>query len=448
MKRGTLTFLGVLALVALLIFGTAQLFALRMQTGDIYPPYSSLRTDPLGIKALHDSLAEVPGMEVRRSYREPARGQAPVAANFYAGLSREGFDGIGVKESGANLLVDRVSLGSRAVFTFPPENIQRESRSRFGSRATPSGKAGEGRAAKATPQPEKPAKGSSNERRQTAPTTPDPKKDAGKNDASKEKEEEKKKDRHVEVADATLARIWGVKLVAWKGVTDAPFKADAVLQSKSRGLEPVVPWHSALYFEDLVPAWRVIYKCKEKPVVIERPWGDGSVVLASDSFFLSNEALHSAERAPLLLSWLVGPHSVVIFDEEHHHIAENPGVMTLMRKYRLQGVLAGLGLLALLFIWQQAVPFAPKSRAQTPEMDVVSGRSSEEGLITLLRRSVPGPALLETCMAEWRKNGTHNPTERVRLEAAWASLKAAQPKLKSVVEGYRSLLAALRKGKP
>src|SRR6185503_18842287 len=54
MKRSAL----ILSLVAIsgFIFGFVQLFNLRFEAGDVYPKYSSFRADPLGAKALFESL--------------------------------------------------------------------------------------------------------------------------------------------------------------------------------------------------------------------------------------------------------------------------------------------------------------------------------------------------------------------------------------------------------
>jgi hypothetical protein len=236
-----------------------------------------------------------------------------------------------------------------------------------------------------------------------------------------------------------------VKVDTWGGAKRKAFSEEATLKDKSLGLEPAVRWHSAAYFSGLGPAWRVIYECRDQPVVIERPWGNGTVVLASDSYPLSNEALHGEERHARLLAWLVGPHGTVIFDEQHHGIREEGGVAMLMVKYRLHGVVAGLVLLAALFIWQQVAPFAPKPHPQAqPEQEVVTGRGADEGLITLLRRSLPPGRLLETLITEWRRTGGSSPAERQRVEAAWARVQEGAEKPRGVVEGYRALLAAAR----
>jgi len=58
-----------LAVAAGFAYGLARLFEMRFAEGDIYPPYSSLRSDPMGAKALHDSFALLPDVSVTRNFR-------------------------------------------------------------------------------------------------------------------------------------------------------------------------------------------------------------------------------------------------------------------------------------------------------------------------------------------------------------------------------------------
>jgi hypothetical protein len=58
------------ALVVLLTWGIEQAAIAPLQTGDVYPPYSSLRADPLGAKALYESLAALPDLTVERLYKQ------------------------------------------------------------------------------------------------------------------------------------------------------------------------------------------------------------------------------------------------------------------------------------------------------------------------------------------------------------------------------------------
>ena len=51
---------------AVFVAGLVLLFRLRLGQGDVFPVYSSLRADPLGTLALHDSLQQLPGLQVER----------------------------------------------------------------------------------------------------------------------------------------------------------------------------------------------------------------------------------------------------------------------------------------------------------------------------------------------------------------------------------------------
>ena len=46
-----------------------QLFMLRFEAGDLFPPGSSLRSDPLGSMALYQALERTPGLSLQRNYR-------------------------------------------------------------------------------------------------------------------------------------------------------------------------------------------------------------------------------------------------------------------------------------------------------------------------------------------------------------------------------------------
>ena len=54
-------------------FALLRLLQMRFETGDIYPPYSSLRVDPLGTRALFDSLERLPELVVSRHFRPLTR---------------------------------------------------------------------------------------------------------------------------------------------------------------------------------------------------------------------------------------------------------------------------------------------------------------------------------------------------------------------------------------
>ena len=177
----------------------------------------------------------------------------------------------------------------------------------------------------------------------------------------------------------------------------------AALADPGLPMEPEVSWHSAAYFSDLKPGWRTLYASDGRAVVAERTFGSGTIVLTSDSYFLSNEALRR-ERAPRLLAYLAGPAREIVFDEEHHGVTEDANIASLARKYRLHGLVAGALLAVALFIWQSSVPFLPPPESRLPDPGIVRGKSADEGFINLLRRAVKPSELLAICAAEWRKS--------------------------------------------
>jgi hypothetical protein len=65
------------------------LFELSFASGDVYPRYSSLRSDPVGVRALYESLARLPGLTVERSFTPIDRRHDAHATIFYLGVSLE-----------------------------------------------------------------------------------------------------------------------------------------------------------------------------------------------------------------------------------------------------------------------------------------------------------------------------------------------------------------------
>jgi hypothetical protein len=87
MKRSSAGPVAVSLLAAALgLAAIALLFELRFSAGDVYPRYSSLSTDPVGVKALYDSLARIPGLTVGRSFVPLERWRGAGATVFYLGV--------------------------------------------------------------------------------------------------------------------------------------------------------------------------------------------------------------------------------------------------------------------------------------------------------------------------------------------------------------------------
>ena len=216
-------------------------------------------------------------------------------------------------------------------------------------------------------------------------------------------------------------------------------------------LPEALRWHSRLYFDDADEAWTNIYVRPGAPVVMEREWGAGSIVLLSGSYHLSNEAMRSDRSAPLL-AWIVGRNSEVIFDERHLGVGERPGIVTLALRYRLGGLIAGLLVVTGLFIWKSVVSLTPKTDRPAEAFDAASmGQGASSGLSNLLRRSIPGSALLRVCVEEWDRSRRHGsaqpPGARDRLSALVKEIDALPRRRRDPVEGYRRIYTILTERK-
>lgn len=406
LRRQVTVLLGFLLLAGALGYGLVHLFNLRMEKGDVFPEYSTLRADPLGTKVLMDSLTALPGVTAWRNYQPLPRlkPSGPITL-VYAGLNfRARWE-----EKELRHFESLVASGSRAVFAFAPERARDPAWDRD--------------------------------------------MELQREEFEKKKVEEDKKrgkkrrelERLMEQRGVPFARVadkWGFEFEVTKRGKNEPVPDFSALGARhAYGLEFSLPWHSELHFTEVKAPWRTLYRLAGKPVLIERPWGHGSIVLASDSYFLSNEALHGKDRAPRLLSWLLGSATTIVFDEEHLGVSEQTGISTLAQKYRLHGLVGGLLLVAALFIWQNIVRFVP-AQPQEAEIDaLVTGRGSSEGFLVLLRRSVPPGELLDTCLAEWRRTFAHDTRALERLNAT----RPAQPprKLPEIVAAYDAMAKAV-----
>ncbi len=166
--------------------------------------------------------------------------------------------------------------------------------------------------------------------------------------------------------------------------------------------EPSLSWHTALYFANPAPAWRVLYRSEGAPALMERTFGRGSLVIAADSYFLSNEAMR-AERAPRLIAWMLDSRSRVLFDETHLGVAEKPGIAALIGKYNLEGLLAAICVLAALFVWHASSPFLPP-KPDSDDPGIIAGKDSTAGFVSLLRRGIAPSRLIDVCLDHWKKS--------------------------------------------
>ncbi|MBI5383351.1 MAG: DUF4350 domain-containing protein [Verrucomicrobia bacterium] len=407
--------------VAAFLAGLLHLFHLRFEAGDVFPEYSSLRADPLGAKAFYESLDRL--VPARRHYQSLAKlGEGRDATLFYLGAN---LHELRLPEDDFQELERFVGEGGRLVISLFPRFrkptlwfFEDEAERKPRARGTNSISAKDGQGTNAPP---------------------------------------RKRTRRLSREESDLPGLRRVAITErWKfDVQYAPAGRDErgtykPITAKRKTVAPVpesVEWHSASYFETNDPVWRAVYvRERERPVAMERRLGGGSMVLLTDSYLFSNEALRQ-HREPALLAWLVGPARRVIFEETHLGVEEAPGLATLARQYRLHGVFLALLLLAALYIWRNSVPFMPPPEEQLAweHGDAVLGKESAAGFVNLLRRNIRGSDVLAVCFAEWKKScGRGIAAPRLHQVQAVVEAEASGPaRSRNSVEAYRKCCAVL-----
>ena len=194
-------------------------------------------------------------------------------------------------------------------------------------------------------------------------------------------------------------------------------------------------WAGHLYIDPTKGDWEVLAKAQDLPIVLQRKFGAGKLLLLADSYPLSNVAL-AAHRNAELISWLFPQHSVVIFDESHFGIVNHPGIMSLARRYGLDGAFVAILSLGLLYLWASRYSLNPASRKRSDAEIVIKGMGGNEIFTNLLRRNLPTKDLCTICLQIWKQKGVSNPVKQARMESLLNSL----PPTTSQVERYNQIV--------
>lgn len=392
-SKGTIV-LGALVFVVFAV-GLFQLFAIRFAAGDVYPAYSSLRADPLGVRALYESLDSVREVRVGRLYEPVDRLEAPQDTTLV-------WLGDRTKERPEDQWREFVYGGGRLVLGWAPTRYEDWS---------PTNKPG--------PFPW--------QQNRTGPQSFTPPERLSQ-----------------DPRDVAFRDDWGVELRYLplpEAGTNAP--VGRAIQVADLDLPPQMSWHTTTCFTNLNEEWRVIYERESQPVVVERQFGDGSVVVTTDSFPFSNESLRS-ERYTRFLVWALGNNGRIIFDETHLGVESAQGIAGLMRRYRMHGLAVGALLLALIFLWRNTTSFLPRSRSAVTTSDgVIVGQGLATGFVRLLQRGIRKREILNTCFHEWKEGQATDRTcseERVvRMEQAMMSLQDSGMTERDIVNTYGEL---------
>ena len=350
MSRGWRPWVLVVLVAGAFAWGVLHLFHAQFASGDVYPEFSSLRTDRMGTKLLYDSLARLPGVTVERNLlpmeflpREGAvlllLGAQPLAVNW--------------NEAQLLQAAERYARrGNRVVLAMHFVREYHSLRQRDFDRR------------------EEPPAG--RRKKKTEPETP------------------------------AIQAIWGVSL---------KFDED------EKAPHP-------LYFGSTA-GWIVRSQMGGRTLGIERQFDKGSVRLLAESGDFANGAVLSMQRLPQVTEAL-GDFKRVVFDEQHLGIAESGSVVGMARQFRLMGVVLGLGICALLFIWRNATSFPPPPSARVAERH--AGRTSHSGLVTLLRRHIPTSEVAAVCWREWLStNRAHTPPDLCSKAEAILASSAGRP---------------------
>jgi len=436
------TIAGVVMALLLLFFvvGVAHLFVLRFETGDVYPAYSSLRSDPLGTRALYESLENIDGIAVHRNFQLlESLSYEPQTTLLYLGTSASEFDWVADEMI---QVFDRLTQsGGRLVLTFLPVTKHDKTKAK---------KSPEKKKKTLKNKSEPKASDDSGDNRRLRKNKPSI--DSRKEARSKKRDDTKVTKDRGQKSLVSVKKHWGIG-VTFKDYL--PVKDDKHLAvdatANRRDLPPVISWHTNLYFDLFDDAWKTLYSFEGLPLIVERAYGKGSILVCADSFFMSNEALWS-ERHPQLLVWLIGGHSKIIFDEAHFGIHKQPSVAQLIRSYRFHWFFAALVMLALLFVWKSAAYFVPPSADDAQNgADVVSEKDYTQGLIALLRHNITGNQILQVCAREWEQTFKKSKRTRViafeRIRGLAGTGPTGPKKSKDPVKEYRKICKVISEEK-
>jgi hypothetical protein len=372
--------------------------ALRFDAGDIFPPYSTLRSDPLGSKAFYRSLERLEGVTVIRHYRKlEALEDTEPSTIFFLGLSSAELQSLS-----SDALHRLLAKGHRVVLSLHPVR------------------------GRARADEENPA------------------------ESRKSDEDGTVLDRNP-VEEKGLARL-GFRL-EFAPLSDNGEAGEVQASLVAGDFGPEFPEHISVHsevrFTGIDPGWRIFYRAEGKAVLMERHETEGgSLVLVADSYPFSNEAMRR-DRHTAILAWIAGK-GPFVFDETHHGLRRQPGVMALLRQYRLAPFPGVLLMLAGLYVWKRSVPFAPRLPAVKSDDIEASAMDHHAGLTNLLRRNITDRNLLATCVDEWQRSlGRQHlsETEKDRIRSVVESGNNSPARGQGVVEDYKKIAAILAERK-
>jgi hypothetical protein len=413
---------------AAVCYASLQFYLGYSDRGTAYPRHSTLRSDPLGARALYGALERVEGMTVSRNLLPLLAYTPPPGAALVLHGAQVSADPLYVIER----LETWLAAGGRLVITHAP---YRDGMLPWDSFEAVEEERAEHGGGKPSEEAEQEDQSRTDEDGGAEPVVADA------NDAESP-EETARKALAENVDGVWIDERWGFRYDYAE--VEAPH-GEAVPVEEQAGFPATVAWWSGLYFAEPDANWTVRYTREDLPVIIERSWGQGSIVLCSDTYFLSNEAMKDA-RHPALLAWLIGRTNTIVFDESHLGVVQSPGIADLVRRFRFEGVLLAFLVSGLLLAWHGMSSLLPRRDRGGEDERAERGREMTAGLEALLKRSVPRSRLLSQCVAEYEHTLEPGAPRRKRLERLRDLARHAESSgmtQDEVVHTYRRMRAIL-----
>ena len=256
------------------------------------------------------------------------------------------------------------------------------------------------------------------------------------------KDDDDETDREDEVyLNAMLRWGFGVGVKRTRETLSALRRDQDLAEAESAVLPTVLPWHSKAFFPVSNNTWQVLYEVEENPVVIRKAMGAGELVISSDTYLLSNEAM-LRNLSGGWISWVSGNRPLVLFDEAHLGILEAEGIALLIRKYRMHGFFAGVIVVLLFILWRNMARFLVLSPEKYKEGQADALVAQAGGLEQLLGRTIPRKKLLETCVHSWKQAKYKLATPRVqkRFDAIESEVNKNLSKDADIVTMYQDIV--------
>lgn len=361
--------IGFFLLAGMFCFFILNLFLLRFKTGDIYPRYSSLRSDPLGTRALFDALSGLKNINVTRNYSSAYQlTDHHDNCIFFLGIPFEKYHFVSKEEYGQ--IEDMVTSGARLIIS-----LRTLHQAPF----------------------EKTIK-KSMEKKQTD------EKD-GKDLNHKDKNKKKENDEEL-LCKKTIKLFQKTGLIVhFENNDQVNGMAHSHQPLRSMGFVNPVSWPFKLWFEPEGEDWKTILSVNTKPVVVEKKWGKGSILVAADSYIFSNESLkYNTDRH--LLAWLCGTKKNIIFDEFHLGVQKHPGIATLIKRYNLSASVILFCGLIILFVWKNSSSLIPPDEENEMyailDDEQLKPNDNFSGLANLLGHHIAKKDLINQCREAWK----------------------------------------------